>query len=55
MVADNTTFFAAFTTVFAGIAWLLWRIEARVTRLQQRVDALHADAKPINDDTPRSP
>ncbi len=27
MVADTTTFFLAFTTVFLGLAVLLWRME----------------------------
>lgn len=41
---DATTFFLAFTAVFAGIAALLWHLERRATFLEARLATLEAAA-----------
>lgn len=63
MTSDTTTFFIAFTAVFAGIAWLLWRIERHASQLEGRIEALEAlhviearrDANAKNPGAPRPP
>ncbi|MGB0652674.1 MAG: CcmD family protein [Thermoplasmatota archaeon] len=42
MPADATTFFVAFTAVFAGLGLYLWRLNTVAARLERRIDALEA-------------
>ena len=44
MPGDAVTFFAAFASVFAGIAALLWHLEVRAHRLEERLAALQAES-----------
>jgi hypothetical protein len=56
MPSDATTFYAAFASVFAGIAFLLWHMESRARRLEERLQALEAEAAkgvPRQGDAPR--
>ncbi len=42
MPADATTFYLAFTAVFAGLGFFLLRLDRNLRAMEQRVEALEA-------------